>query len=448
MNLRTRISLSVVALSAVGTIALGGSAITAFRGSQIGKVDENLQLISRQIVSNSDDPVTEATIAVDESSIPTALGFVAPGTELVWLSSIPFADVATPPDATIAASAAKPISTADGFRLQAVALPNGEHLVLAASLQAINLEFQNNLNRILFVWLPFNVLLSFLLSRFVSRDLRHMEQLVTAASDIAAGADVPVPQAGSTSEARTLASALERLVVSLQQALLTQRVANERMQEFLGDASHELRTPLTVVKGYLELLDRSDGLDVEQRARAHNRLRTETDRMEELVEDLLLLAEIGSARSGDRSVVDLTGLVRVMVEDFRDLQPERPVTSHIEGGIVIDAVASHMHRVIANAIANIRRHTPGSAPVNVELRCTSDHVHLTIEDGGPGLPEESYARGISHFQRFDKSRSRATGGSGLGMSIMSAVMRDLGGKVELRRSSLGGLALDFSLPLK
>lgn len=447
MNLRTRISAAVVTAAAIGTLVLGGSAITLLKSSQIGTVDEALQAIAQQIASNPADPVSEATLAVDESPIPVALGFVAPQTDLVWMNTIPAMDVATPAATVVSSAQAQPVSTADGFRMLAVALPDGAKLVLAASLDAIDQEAQNNFGRILWLWLPFNVVLALLVSRFVSRDLRHMEQLVSAASDIAAGSDVSVPQSGSTSEARTLATALERLVGSLQQALVSERLSNERMQEFLGDASHELRTPLTVVKGYLELLDRPNGLDEQQRERALDRMRTEAQRMEGLINDLLLLAEIGSTRPEDLTEIDLTGLVRVMAEDFRLLDPDRIVTTNIEAGVSVNGIASHMHRAIANAIANIHRHTPPTAPVNVDLHRSTDVVLLTIEDGGPGLSDEHYARGIAHFQRFDKSRSRSSGGSGLGMSIMAAVVRELGGEVELRRSALGGLALDFRLPV-
>lgn len=446
MNLRTRIAVAVMSAAAVGTLVLGGSAISLLKSGQISAIDDTLRSVARQIDANAADPVSEATLAVDESAIPIALGFRAPGTDLVWLSPLPSMYVEPPSASVIEAADGVPRTSADHFRLYSVSLPDGAHLVLAASLKAIDQESQNNFGRILWLWLPFNVALAWLVSRFVSRDLRQMEHLVSAASDIAAGVDMWVPQSGSTSEARTLATALERLVLSLRQAVVTERMANERMQEFLGDASHELRTPLTVVKGYLELLQRPDGLDAQQRDRALERMRMETQRMEVLVNDLLLLAEIGSARPEDLGEVDLTGLVRVLVEDFRLLQPERQVTTNIEAGITVDAIASHMHRAIANAIANIHRHTPADAPVNVDLHRRDGDVLLTIEDGGPGLSDESYAKGIVHFQRFDKSRSRATGGSGLGMSIMAAVVRELGGTVELRRSGLGGLALDFTLP--
>ena len=447
MNLRTRITLFVVAAAAVGTLTLGSFSIAVLRQAQINSVDADLARIAAQIILNGADPVTEATLAVEDTARPMALGFIAPGTDLVWLNSIPGVNIATPSPEAIAMSQGTPKNTADDFRMFSVELQNGERLVLAASLSAITNEWKNNTQRTLLLWLPFNVMLAWLISISVTRDLQQVERLISAASDIASGEDVAVPTSGTTSEARTLAAALEQLVNSLQQALETERHSNERMQEFLGDASHELRTPLTVVKGYLELLDRPDGLDEQQRERALDRMRTETQRMEVLVNDLLLLAEIGSARPEDLSEVDLTGLVRVMAEDFRLLQPERTVTTNIEAGITVDAVASHLHRAIANAMANIRRHTPADAPVHVDLHRRADQVLLTIEDGGPGLAEDSYAKGIGHFQRFDKSRSRASGGSGLGMSIMAAVVQELGGDVQLRRSNLGGLALDFSLPV-
>ena len=447
MNLRTRITAAVVATSAVGTLLLGSTAILWLKSSQIGVVDANLRDIARLTVANPSDPVSEATLAVDESQIPTALGFIVKDSEPAWLRTISNVDVAAPQHALVDAAAHNPTTTPEGFRLLSIPLENGERLLLASSLSAINQESRNNTLRLLLLYLPFNAALAAFVSFFVSRNIRHLEQLVVAASEIAAGAaNVAVPQSGTSSEARALAVALDSLVQSLQQSLESERAANQRMQEFLGDASHELRTPLTVVKGYLELLERPDGLDAAQRERAMDRMRTEAARMEGLINDLLLLAEIGSTQPEDLVDVDLTGLVRVLTEDFQVLQPARVVTTNIESGVTVKAISSHLHRAIANAIANIRRHTPEDAAVHVDLHGTNSHVLLTIEDGGPGLQPESYARGIAHFQRFDKSRSRATGGSGLGMSIIAAVMQELGGSVELRPSALGGLALDFTLP--
>ena len=447
MNLRTRITAGVVATAAIGTLLLGSVAILGLRSAQVSDVDGYLQVVVEQARGGVGDPISEAVLTVDESDIPIALGFATDGIEAVWLRTIPAVDIAPPSREQLKRSLRDPITAPNNVRMVSILLPDGEYLIAAASLASIDREARNATFRLLWLWLPFNAALAALISFFVARDVRHMEQLVFAASNIAAGAaDVEIPQSGKTSEAKALASALDRLVLSLQQSLETERELNQRMQEFLGDASHELRTPLTVIKGYLELLEHPDALEGEHRERALERMRTEAARMELLVNDLLLLAEIGSTRDEDISEVDLTGLVRVLVDDLRALQPERAITTNIASDIVVQGVPSHVHRAIANAMANIRRHTPSDAPVNVDLYADGAMAHLTIEDGGPGLAPENYDRGIGHFQRFDKSRSRTSGGSGLGMSIMAAVIERLGGTIALRPSALGGLALDFTLP--
>ena len=447
MNLRTRITVAVVTTVAVATLAVGSLAIVGFRTSNISELDGQLRTVLEQVGSAVGDPVSEAILAVDESRVPLALGFSAQGIDTVWLRELPVAKVPAPSTDVLKRAILEPITISSEYRVATALLPDGEYLVVAAALTAVNREARNATLRLLLLWLPFNAASAAFVSFFVARNVRQLERLVAAASSIAAGAaDVEIPASGRSSEARELAAALDQLVLSLQHALATEREMNQRMQEFLGDASHELRTPLTVIKGYLELLERPDGLPEDQRDRAMDRMRSEAARMEMLVNDILLLAEIGSPRDEDLTEVDLTGLVRVLVDDLRALQPDRVITTNISSDITTFGVPSHVHRAIANAIINIRRHTPPEAPVHVDLHANEQWVFLTIEDGGPGLSPDHYARGISHFQRFDKSRSRSSGGSGLGMSIIAAVVEQLGGTVKLRTSSLGGLALDFTLP--
>jgi signal transduction histidine kinase len=218
------------------------------------------------------------------------------------------------------------------------------------------------------------------------------------------------------------------------------------MQNFLGDASHELRTPLTVVKGYVELLS-TQNMDEEQRARAFDRVNSEVVRMEALINDLLLLAELGESKPVGVGAIDLSGLVLAAVQDLKVLQPERSVRTSVEVGVSMHGTAELIQQLISNLFANLRRHTPADTRVTVSLSKTDHQATLTIDDAGPGLPAESYARGINHFQRFDASRSRESGGSGLGMSIMAAVVRQHGGTIELNPSPLGGLQTVINLPL-
>jgi signal transduction histidine kinase len=103
-----------------------------------------------------------------------------------------------------------------------------------------------------------------------------------------------------------------------------------------------------------------------------------------------------------------------------------------------------MRRFIQNALTNIRIHTKDDVPVTVTLN-GGKHADLIIEDGGQGLPAQSYGEKIQGLKRFDRSRSRETGGSGLGMSIMSAVIEWHQGDLTLRKSTLGGLAIEVTL---
>jgi signal transduction histidine kinase len=217
--------------------------------------------------------------------------------------------------------------------------------------------------------------------------------------------------------------------------------ALSRMQEFLGDASHELRTPLTVVKGYVEMLSKGQITDSETQARAFARVNAEIVRMEGLIHDLLLLAELGESAARESEGIDLSAKLRGYGEDFQLLHPSRKVALEIVDGLEIQAVGEYISRFIQNALNNISRHTPESAPVKITLKKNLKAITLTIEDGGPGLPESAYREKVRSLNRFDQSRSRENGGSGLGMSIMAAVIAKLGGEFTLQKSDLGGLAV-------
>ena len=109
--------------------------------------------------------------------------------------------------------------------------------------------------------------------------------------------------------------------------------------------------------------------------------------------------------------------------------------------MILNGSESHIARLFTNVFGNISRHTPKDAPVHVSLLRGEHGISIVIEDGGPGLPESAYQEGMRNFQRFDRSRSRQDGGSGLGMSIIYAIVREHGGAVTLRPSNLGGLGI-------
>jgi signal transduction histidine kinase len=282
------------------------------------------------------------------------------------------------------------------LKTRTILLEAGEQLLIAASVKDIN----NNLNRNL--W---RLLIFFLF-----------------ANAIAAFVSFSISRSG---------------------ALAMERAQREKMQEFLGDAAHELRTPLTVVKGYAELL-KNQSLDSEREALAFERLNNEIKRMESLIADLLILAELGEEGPTEFSEVNLSELINENVKDFQVIAPLHQLELDLEAGVKIQGSEKYLQRFIANALTNIRVHTDPNAPVRITLK-TGREIRLVVEDGGAGLPEASYGERIQGLKRFDRSRSRESGGSGLGMSIMSAVIERHGGTLALKKSELGGLAIEVQL---
>lgn len=222
--------------------------------------------------------------------------------------------------------------------------------------------------------------------------------------------------------------------------------ALSRMQAFLGDASHELRTPLTVIKGYVEMLSKGMMTEEADKSRAYLRVNTEIGRMESLIHDLLLLAELGESAQRENEPLDLSELLRAHGQDFATLHPDRKVELEIASQISIIGVRDYYSRFIQNALNNISRHTENGLPVKISLTRVGKSARLTIEDGGAGLPDAAYRENIQSLHRFDKSRSRESGGSGLGMSIMAGVIAKSGGHLTLRKSALGGLAVVADIP--
>ncbi|MFI6094701.1 sensor histidine kinase [Lentzea sp. NPDC051213] len=224
--------------------------------------------------------------------------------------------------------------------------------------------------------------------------------------------------------------ALNRMLGHVGDALKARHDTEKRVRQFVADASHELRTPLAAIRGYAELTRRS-GEDVPpQIAHAMGRVESEARRMTFLVEDLLLLARLDAGRPLEREPVDLSRLVLDVVGDariagaghsWRIALPADPV--------VITGDAQRLHQVIGNLLSNARTHTPPGTSVTTGLSVHNGRVDLTVTDDGPGIPA-----GLEVFERFargDGSRSRAAGSTGLGLSIVAAVVGAHDGEVSV-----------------
>jgi len=407
-------------------------------------LDKSLDQVATSVRGHTNAALSEALYSVQQSDIALTLVYYTADRKASVLSVSRLTVTPNPSNQELKKGIKGPITHVgvENYRMRTIDLSDGEYLVVAASLHDIDKRYRSDLLHLLYFILLCLVAAGIATWVLVRRDMKRIEVLIATAGDISTGdTDVHIAPAQGNSEIDQLAESLNKMVVSLRRTAEIEEQASRRMQDFLGDASHELRTPLTVVKGYVELLSGPAMTDPSTRARAFERVGSEIVRMEKLISDLLFLAEFGEVPSQEFSVIDVSEILRSHLADFSTLNQSRKIETDIEDHLTVQGSEAHMARLMTNIFANISRHTPSDAPVRVSLKRTKGGVDLLIEDGGPGLPVGAYSEGMQSFQRFDKSRSRENGGSGLGMSIIFAIAREHSGRVTLEPSNLGGLGV-------
>lgn len=407
MKLQTRLIALVSTLIIVISAAIGLFAITLTENNEISRVDAILTNSINQLINSKDDPLSLALLLADQSDLKFTVSYVSEARDITSLnqSAGDISIVPTNQELRQALSNGVSVKT-DGFdRIRSMQLPNDEYLVLSVSLVEIEAAKNQNI-RYLFLFTFTLVLLGILLSNYLFRRDNELNEVVN----------------------------------SLQKN-------QENMREFLGDASHELRTPLTVIKGYVELLSKNKDADPIKVAEYYSRVGHEIERMQSLINDLLLIAELDDQSPGSPEIINFSREVMHMCNDLTALQPDRPVEIKVEPGILINISHNYSQQMLANIFSNLRRHTPEDAQVVISLSTKGNKAVFNIADGGSGLPDEVYRSGIQYFQRFDRSRSRESGGSGLGMTIMKKIIESASGSIELKKSELGGLEIEISLPI-
>ncbi len=428
-------------------LLVGWFAVDASTRSLYSTLDKQINVVIKSGVGHPNLALSDALNVVQENDYNLTLDVVDPSGTVVQVNTGRTPLVRNPTKADVHSTLTKVGALADlpGFQVRSLYVGGGDYLVVAGSTAAISSQGRRlALDVALIGFLVALVMLA--LARVVMRkDLRTMEHLIGFASAVARGDDRgEVPPSAGSRDVRELQAALATMVVALHERISIEERSVEAMQQFVGDASHELRTPLTVIKGYNELLT-NPSINEEQRARAVERVRREIDRMDMLVADLLLSAEVREAPQHLNTRVELSSLVETRVEEFRNDHPERTVTEVVVSAVAVRGREDLLDRLLINSFSNIVRYTESNTEVRVTLGREGSQAWLSIEDAGEGLPE--YGVRPQRFRRFDPSRSRDTGGSGLGMSIMADIAEGLGGSMTTSKSSLGGLSLTFRFAL-
>ena len=243
---------------------------------------------------------------------------------------------------------------------------------------------------------------------------------------------VRVDPAGAHTEVGQLGSALNRMLDRIAGALSARHASETRIRQFVADASHELRTPLAAIRGYTELAQRKSGQLPDDVAHAMNRVESETQRMTQLVEDMLLLARLDAGRPLERETVDLSRLVVDTVSDAHIAGPDHAWSLDLpEEPVVVIGDEARLHQILGNLLANARTHTPAGTTVTTSLAAIAGGAVLTVADDGPGIPETLRPEIFERFARGDSSRSRRDGSTGLGLAIVAAVVKAHDGTIDV-----------------
>ena len=266
-------------------------------------------------------------------------------------------------------------------------------------------------------------LVLFLFARRVSRPLRSLTSAVIDFRD--AGVDEPVVEEGP-SDVATLIAAFNTTRQRIAEML------NEK-DHMLGAIGHDLRTPLSALRIHAE--------NAPDEAERRRMIETITD-MTETLDDILSLARLGRPNA-NAETLDLTALVDSAIEDFRDIGA--PVELEEGERLIIEGRSNLLKRAIRNLIDNAVRY---GEKATVRVRRDGERALVEIDDEGPGIDQAALDTVFEPFARLEESRNREQGGSGLGLALARAIIREHGGDLTLENLPTKGLGVRLSLPVR
>jgi signal transduction histidine kinase len=281
----------------------------------------------------------------------------------------------------------------------------------------------------------------------VNRGLAPMQELAKEAARVSVHdwSFNPPKAARKKRELAPLVDALEATLARLQRAF-------NREREFMADAAHELKTAVAILKSSLQLLSCRQW-SREEYKKGLDRSLGDCDRLEALACSALTLARAeqraDEGRAEDLQWIDLVNSCEQSVADLQSLAQTRGIRLRCiaKDGAIVKADFVDLQTVWVNLLQNAIQHSPKGSTVSLKV-ATSEHdaVSVVVEDSGTGIPAEQLPHVFERFRRGDPSRSRATGGFGLGLSICKAIVETYGGHIQITSPNGAGTRVSVSLP--
>ena len=475
-SLRNRLTIGILALSAIGFIGAGVTSQFLLRSYLIGQVDEQL----KSVIGGATSQINQAGITNDDVVNPKSdesdIGQRAVVAAVTPLNRVPSTISVTVLDpfgnliggiggdlnanrvtdyvrgllpsqvAAFGDRAFTVVAPGSDFRVLTRVLPSAMGSVVVA--QSLS-DFDKATDRIgrVFLFIGFIILLliGFAARQVIKLSMKPLEDVEKTAQKIAGGdLSARLENFEPDTEVGRLSTSLNTMLGRIEESFAIRTESENKLRRFVADASHELRTPLTAIRGFAELHRQGAVPEGEKTKELISRIEQESIRMGTLVEDLLLLARLDQSRVMESKPVDLVHVIREVVASAGAAGPVHPITVVMPNELYTLGDSDRIYQVVSNLLANARIHTPAGTAITVTARDEEDGAYITVADSGPGLSEENQNRIFERFFRADPSRQRnSSEGSGLGLSIVDAVMQAHGGAV--RVESMPGAGTIFTL---
>jgi two-component system OmpR family sensor kinase len=457
MSLRLRLSVGISVVLAISLGLLGYGVVQSTR-------DDALAIIRRQVerslfirANSPHPPAGVAQPASDPRGRMTAhLVIDTDGTIRVAEAAgppsdpTPLPDVSTDDIAALRAGDDVMVDAVDGsLRYLVLATPatDGQLEVEAAPLDDIDATISSLVRRLVIGASITLALAAGAVVLVLRHGLRPLRKVIATADAVAAGErEQRIPTDDGPTEIRHLSSALDDMLQNQRASLAAREQSEARLRQFISDASHELQTPITSVLGWVQL-ERRGALDAAGTTAAMERIEAESRRMAALVEELLLLARLDEQRPLHLVRTDLSAIAADAVTDARAVEADRSLTLQAPTPVVVMGDPDRLRQIVDNLLRNVRVHTPAGAPAAVRVSAEGDVARLVVEDSGPGIDPAALPHVFDRFWRRDHSRTRATGGAGLGLAIVTALATAHGGSVTAANRFEGGAAFTLELPV-
>jgi two-component system sensor histidine kinase MtrB len=295
-----------------------------------------------------------------------------------------------------------------------------------------------------------SVVASLLIFRPTHNRLRSLESAARALGE--GRTDVRASEAGGD-EVTALAREFNRMADDLQQRAAALAASDKARRQLLADVSHELMTPLTAIRGYTETLIMPHvGLDAATRSRYLDVVNQETYKLEAIIGDLLDVARLeGGGEKLTRRNVSTEELFRRVIDRHHPSIEQKSITVTVDIAPEAEEVladAGRLEQALQNLASNAIRHTPENGALTLRAERSRDSVRIIVQDSGPGIPPEHLPHIFDRFYKVDAARAGTTApsGSGLGLSIVQAIVRRHGGTVRASNAPEGGAVFEMTIP--